>query len=157
LFYSTGQEAIAMAEQGSPILKAISTRRSVRAFLPDAVAPELIRSMLETAARAPSGNNIQPWQVHVVSGPARDRLAAALMAAFDAVAPWQTDYQYYPGVWREPYLDRRRENGWSLYGLLGIKKGDRVGSRLQHRRNFAFFGSPVVIYIVMDEDMGQGS
>ncbi len=146
-----------MTVQDNAILMAISTRRSVRAFLPDAVAPELIRTILSTAARAPSGNNIQPWQVHVVTGDTRERLSSALLAAFNANAPMQPDYQYYPSTWRDPYLSRRRESGWSLYKLLGIQKGDKALSKEQHSRNFTFFGAPAVIYITIDSDMGQGS
>jgi nitroreductase len=146
-----------MTADDNAILKAISSRRSVRGFLPEPVDPALIRTILATASRAPSGNNIQPWQVHVVSGEARERLSSALLAEFNANTPTQPDYQYYPSTWRDPYLSRRRENGWSLYNLLGIRKGDKAQSRLQHARNFSFFGAPVVIYITIDADMGQGS
>ncbi|PLC49864.1 nitroreductase [Pollutimonas subterranea] len=146
-----------MTTEDNALLKAISTRRSVRGFLPDPVDPELIRTILNTAARAPSGNNIQPWQVHVVRDEARDRLSSALLDAFNADTPMQPDYQYYPSTWRDPYLSRRRESGWSLYELLGISKGDKAQSKLQHARNFSFFGAPAVIYITIDGDMGQGS
>ncbi|MEI2418366.1 nitroreductase [Orrella sp. JC864] len=141
----------------SPILADLATRRSVRAFLPDPVDAGLIRTILEAAARSPSGNNIQPWRVHVVTGQARDRLSARLLEAFHADMPWQPEYQYYPPVWREPYLGRRRENGWSLYRLLGIEKGDKAGAKRQHARNFAFFGAPVAMFVSVDRDMGQGA
>src|SRR3546814_5384959 len=84
-------------------------------------------------------------------------LPISLLAAFNANTPAQPDYQYYPSTWRDPYLSRRRENGWSLYNLLGIQKGDKAQSKLQHARNFSFFGAPAVIYISIDADMGPGS
>src|SRR3546814_9278027 len=146
-----------MTAEDNAILKAIASRRSVRGYLPDPIDPELIRTILNTASRAPSGNNIQPWQVHVVGGEARERLSSALLAAFNANTPAQPDYQYYPSTWRDPYLSRRRENGWSLYNLLGIQKGDKAQSKLQHVRNFSFYGEPAVHYISIDADRGQGS
>ena len=146
-----------MTIEDNAILNVIANRRSVRGFLSDPVDPGLIRTILNTAARAPSGNNIQPWHVHVVHGEARDRLSLALLAAFNADTPMQPDYQYYPSNWRDPYLSRRRENGWSLYDLLGIQKGDNTQSKLQHARNFSFFGAPAVIFITIDGDMGKGS
>ncbi|MDH3233723.1 MAG: nitroreductase family protein, partial [Alphaproteobacteria bacterium] len=42
---------------------ALTTRRSVRGFLPDPVPKETIRHILQVSARAPSGTNIQPWFV----------------------------------------------------------------------------------------------
>ncbi len=138
-------------------LAAISSRKSVRGFLPDAVPTKLLHTLLQTASRAPSGSNIQPWKVHVVSGQARDALSAALLEAFHTNTPNQCEYQYYPKEWREPYLARRRENGWSLYDTLGIQKGDKAAMQQQHARNFMFFDAPVVLFITLDNDMEQGS
>ncbi|NLY63940.1 MAG: nitroreductase [Alcaligenaceae bacterium] len=139
------------------ILEAITSRKSTRGFLPDAIPGELLHTLLQAASRAPSGSNIQPWKVHVVSGTSRDALSAALLEAFHANTPNQCEYQYYPKEWREPYLARRRENGWSLYNLLGIKKGDKEAMQRQHARNFAFFDAPVVLFITLDKDMELGS
>lgn len=81
------------------VLEALRGRRSVRAFLPDAVDRQTVESILEAAAWSPSGSNIQPWRVQVLHGTRRHALARALMAAHDAgqEAP---DYDYYPKVWR---------------------------------------------------------
>jgi|LFRM01.1.fsa_nt_gb nitroreductase len=138
-------------------LAAITSRKSIRGFLPDAIPAPLLHTLLKTAARAPSGSNIQPWKVHVVSGQARDALSAALLDAFQTGTPNQCEYQYYPKEWREPYLARRRENGWSLYNILGIQKGDKAAMQRQHARNFEFFGAPVVLFVTLDNDMEQGS
>ena len=138
-------------------LEAITSRRSIRAFLPDAIPTKLLHTLLRAASRAPSGSNIQPWKVHVVSGQSRHDLSAALLKAFYAQTPNQCEYQYYPQTWREPYLARRRENGWSLYNILGIQKGDKESMQRQHARNFEFFDAPVVLFITLDNDMEQGS
>ena len=136
----------------------ISRRRSIRAFLPVAVESRTIEDVLRIAARAPSGNNIQPWRVHVVAGAKRDALVNAVCAAFDvgdgSHAP---EYAYYPAEFFEPYLGRRRRSGWGLYARLGIEKGDGERMRLQTRRNFRFFDAPVGLIFTIDRRLGQGS
>ncbi|MBO1111384.1 nitroreductase [Bordetella petrii] len=137
--------------------QAIVSRQSVRGFLPTPVPPELVRRILRAAARAPSGSNIQPWKVHVVTGARRDALSQALVQAHARGEPERREYQYYPVAWRSPYIDRRRETGWGLYSLLGIQKGDRQASARQHARNFEFFGAPCVLLFTIDNDLDKGS
>lgn len=140
----------------------ITERHSVRAFLPCAVPQRVIAGLLQIAARAPSGTNIQPWRVHVLAGDTRRQVVAAVCAAFDADAERQdpectAEYQYYPSEFFEPYLARRRKVGWDLYGLLGIAKGEKTRIHAQHRRNFEFFGAPVGLMFTIDRRMGTGS
>ena len=137
--------------------QAIVSRQSVRGFLPTPVPPALVRRILQAAARAPSGSNIQPWKVHVVMGATRDALSQALVQAHTQGEPERREYQYYPVNWRSPYLERRRETGWGLYSLLGIQKGDRQASARQHARNFEFFGAPCVLLFTIDSDLDKGS
>lgn len=139
------------------VLEAIATRRSLRGFRPDPVPRETIEAILAAAARAPSGSNIQPWQVRVTMGAEKARLSAALRAAHLAGERAEREYHYYPRAWREPYLARRRATGWGLYALLGIGKGDREATAEQHRRNYDFFGAPVGLFFLMDRDMELGS
>src|SRR5690606_19764914 len=126
--------------------EAIRTRMSVRAFTQQPVAPELIREILDLASRAPSGSNAQPWKVYVLRGAARDALVEKVCAAHDALranpelaSRYCEEYDYYPRQWVPPYLERRRENGWGLYGLLGIEKGNKDAMHKQHQRNYRFF------------------
>lgn len=139
--------------------EAIRTRRAVRSFLPTPVARESIEELLALAARSPSGSNIQPWKVRVVSGEVRDRLCAAILSALDrdGQAVHKREWNYYPVKWREPFLARRRKIGWDLYGLLGIAKGDFEGTEKQRRRNYEFFGAPVGLVFTLDEDLEIGS
>ena len=143
---------------------AIRTRMSVRAFTPQAVAPELIRDILDLASRAPSGTNTQPWKIYVLRGASRDSLVDKVCAAHDALradpalaTEYREEYDYYPTQWVSPYIDRRRENGWGLYGLLGIGKGDKDKMHAQHQRNFRFFDAPVGLMFTLDRVMGRGS
>jgi nitroreductase len=139
--------------------EAITSRRSVRAFLPDPVPRETIERILAVASRAPSGSNTQPWKVYVVAGETKARLSAAILKARreDPPGTHNSEYHYYLQKWREPYLSRRRATGWGLYGLVGVAKGDTEGSRRQMDRNFVFFDAPVGMIFTLDRDMETGS
>ena len=143
---------------------AISSRMSARAFTQQAVSRETITELLQVASRAPSGTNTQPWKVYVLQGTTRDTLVDQVCAAHDAIRAnpelagnYREEYDYYPEKWVSPYIDRRRENGWGLYGLLGIGKGDKDKMHLQHQRNYRFFDAPVGLMFTMDRVMGRGS
>ncbi len=139
---------------------AITSRHSMRAFLPTEVPRETIEEILQIAARAPSGTNTQPWQVHVLTGQAKERLSDRIIKAHaDPVeaANHREEYAYYPSQWASPYIDRRRKVGWDLYGLLGLGKTDREGMHKQHARNYRFFDAPVGLMFSIDRLMQQGS
>jgi len=139
---------------------AITTRRSIRAFLPDPVARDDIEQILGVAARAPSGTNTQPWQVHVLQGAAKTALSEAILAVYhDPVlnAQHTEEYPYYPRAWKSPFIDRRRKVGWDLYALLGLTRENKQGMAAQHARNFRFFDAPVGLMFTIDRTMEQGS
>jgi nitroreductase len=139
---------------------AIVSRRSIRAFLPDAVAPQVVQDILAVASSAASGVNTQPWKVHVLTGGAKERLSRAIAAIDDdptASATLQEPYDYYPVEWVPPFIDRRRKVGWDLYGLLGIPKGDKERMHAQHGRNYRFFDAPVGLMFTMSRVMREGS
>ena len=137
---------------------AITSRRSVRRFLPTPVPMATVEAILDAAARAPSGTNMQPWRGYVLAGDAKSPLIAAVQAAFDAGgAGHEQEVQYYPDSFFEPYLSRRRAVGWDLYGLLGITKGDAAKMKAQHRRNFQFFDAPVGMIFTIDRRLATGS
>jgi len=138
--------------------RAITSRRAVRAFLPIPVDPALLRHLLEVAAQAPSGTNMQPWRVRVIGPQARSRLEPALLAALDSPdLPAAEEYRYYPETFREPYQSRRRKVGWDLYGLLGVQKGDVAGMKRQTAANLRFFDAPVALMVTIDRDLEIGS
>lgn len=136
----------------------VHARRSIRAFLPEPVPRASIDGILRLAARAPSGNNIQPWRVHVATGPVLRQLVDEVCAAFDAAdGSHVAEYAYYPGEFFEPYLSRRRRIGGDLYGVLGIAKGDKARMLAQLRRNFTLFDAPVGLFVTIDRRLAQGS
>jgi nitroreductase len=146
--------------QQQAVDEAIVSRRSIRAFLPTPVARAEIEAILEVAARAPSGTNTQPWNVHVLTGAAKARLSEAILAAYrdpEQVKQHTEEYAYYPREWVSPFSERRRKVGWDLYALLGLQRDNKAGMAAQHGRNYAFFDAPVGLIFTIDRVMEQGS
>ena len=140
--------------------EAITSRRSIRAFLSTPVSEDVIRDILRVAARAPSGSNTQPWRVYVLTGAARDALGERIIAAYDdplEEARHTEEYAYYPRRWISPYQERRRKIGWDLYGLLGLGRDNKAGMHAQHARNYRFFDAPVGLIFTIDRVLEQGS
>lgn len=138
--------------------EAITSRRSVRAFLPDPVDDQTIRDILRVAARAPSGTNMQPWRVYVTKGKVKQRISDAILNSGIRAekAEWD-EYKYYPDQFFEPYLSRRRANGYGLYSVLGIGRREVDRMRAQHDRNFVFFDAPVGMIFTIDRRLNKGS
>lgn len=139
---------------------AITSRHSIRAFLPDPVSHDDVARILEVAARAPSGTNTQPWKVYVLTGDTKQRLADAILAVHSdpvLAAQHTEEYAYYPREWVSPYIERRRKVGWDLYALLGLTREDKAGMSAQHSRNYRFFDAPVGFIFTIDRILEQGS
>ena len=137
--------------------EAITSRRSVRAFLPDPVGEPTIREILDVASWAPSGTNMQPWRVYVTSGETKERVSRAILDSGLRAEKARGEYKYYPDKFFEPYYARRRAVGYALYGHLGIGKRDVAQMRTQHDRNFVFFDAPVGMIFTIDRRLNQGS
>jgi nitroreductase len=150
----------AAAGAAQPVDGALTSRKSIRAFLPDPVPRATIEEILRVASRAPSGTNTQPWKVDVLTGDALHALSQTILAVYrnpDELAKYKDEYHYYPEKWVEPYLARRRKVGWDLYGLLGIGRADKDKIVAQHGRNYLFFDAPVGLIFSIDRVMDQGS
>lgn len=142
----------------------ITSRHSVRAFLDTPVSTDMLKDILTVASRAPSGTNTQPWKVYVLTGKKRDelvqRVCQAQMELYQnpaLAAHYKETFAYYPEQWFSPYIDRRRENGWGLYGLLNIQKGEKEKMARQNLRNFELFDAPVGLFFTLHKDLGVGS
>ena len=151
-------------EQVQLVDDAIRSRHSVRAFLSTPVDAQIIKDILEVACRAPSGTNTQPWKVYVVTDKKRDemvdRVCKAQLEIYnhpEKAAEYQETFPYYPEKWISPFIDRRRENGWGLYGLLNIQTGEKEKMAAQQLRNYQLFDAPVGLYFTVNKAMGIGS
>lgn len=151
-------KAAGPSDEASIVDEAILSRRSVRAFLPTPVPEAMIRDILAIAARAPSGTNMQPWRVYVVTGESKQRIADAILNSGVRAekANWD-EYRYYPDQFFEPYLSRRRKVGFDLYAHLGIQRREVDRMREQHDRNFVFFDAPIGMIFTIDRRLNKGS
>ena len=135
------------------VAEALKARISIRAFKPDLVPEALLREILDLAAHAPSGGNLQPWKLIAVAGAERD----AVVALAKANLPGAEDNRpVYPANLWEPYRARRFKVGEDMYALLGIPREDKLARLMQLARNFEFFGAPVGLFFVIDKRMGHG-
>ncbi len=139
------------------IFDLLKQRKSVRAFLDTEVDKEKIITILEAAKMAPSGVNMQPFQVAVVSGAKKTEVEQKILEAFDNNTKENMDYQYYPLEWKDPYKSRRKEMGLLLYKTLSIHKEDKEQQTHQWRENYKAFGAPTVLYFFMDSFLEKGS
>ena len=138
-------------------LEIINNRHCQRAFTKDPVPRPLLEAILAAAAQAPSSKNTQPWQVAVVTGATRDRLATALCAAYDAREPMVPDYTYTPDPDPPGFRERARACGFALFDLKGIDPSDHDARRAHGRENFIFFGAPVELVFHLPRGAERGN
>jgi nitroreductase len=135
---------------------AMATRYSCRAFLPTPVPLEIVRDIPRSAARAPSGGNLQPWLVHALAGERLEALKAQLRPRFAKELPRGegAEYQVYPADLKEPYYGRRSRVGEQLYASIDIPREDKPARYRQFGRNYLFYDAPVGLFVSMDRIMG---
>jgi nitroreductase len=133
------------------VSEAIARRVSIRAFRPDPVPGALVRQIVEAAAQAPSGGNLQPWRVHALAGAPLAEFKAKVAANPFGETP---EYDVYPPSLWEPFRTRRFQNGEDLYATLGIPREDKPARLRQLARNGTFFGAPVGIFFCLDRRLG---
>jgi len=138
-----------MSDERNSVAEAVLGRRSTRAFLPRPVERTLIETLLETAALAPSGGNLQPWQVDILTGEPLAALKAAALAALGADRA-AMELTVYPSPLPDPYRARRYRSGEALYETIGIAREDKPARLAQFARNFDAFGAPVLLFFSID-------
>ena len=137
------------------VLDAVESRYSCRAFLPNPVSEQVVRDILQAAARAPSAGNMQPWSVYALAGHRLDELKKQMAARSDELPIGEgTDYQIYPSPLSEPYRSRRFQVGEMLYDSIGIKREDKPGRYRQFANNYQFFGAPVGLFFAREKSHG---
>ncbi len=145
-------------EKSAWVDEMITGRMSLRRFIDQPVERCLVEEILKVASRAPSGTNMQPWQVYVVAGNTKAALSKDLLDAhYHHQDDHQSEYSYYPDTFVEPYKSRRKKVGIDLYGLLDINKGEVEKMQTQHGRNYLFFDAPVGLIFSIDSSLKIGS
>ena len=137
------------------VTEAVERRISVRAFKPDLPPRALLEKIIATAARAPSGGNLQPWKVHVLAGEALKALIADVAGVIAEAPRSETpEYAVYPADLWEPLRSRRFQAGEDLYATIGIGRDNRLGRLAQFSNNFRLFGAPVGLFFTLDRRVG---
>ena len=135
---------------------ALLKRRSVRGFLDRPVDAATIRRLVAAAARAPSGGNLQPWKIYVLSGAPLDALKTEMGQRIVELPRGETtEYDIYPPNLHSPYKERRFEIGEALYRAIGIPREDKAARWRQFNKNFRFFDAPVGLFCFVDRLMGR--
>ncbi len=135
---------------------ALLSRKTVRQFSDKPVSEETVRDLLEISKRAPSGGNLQPWTVHVLSGEPLEALVADVREKLHGGVQETPEYNVYPPDLKDPYRTRRRVVGQQLYDLIGVPREDTPGKLRQLAGNIEFFGAPVGMFFVLDRQMEIG-
>jgi nitroreductase len=137
------------------VTDAIETRRSVRGFTDEPVDEAVVREIIATATRAASGGNLQPWQLYVLAGDAKNELVSTVKER-QKQTPFGDgpEYDIYPHDLSEPYKARRGAVAAEMYELVGIARDDGPARVAQMSKNFEFFGAPVGMFLTIDRQMG---
>ncbi len=158
------------------LARLLRTRRSIRDFSAADVPTELIAAILDDARWAPSWSNTQPYKIAVAMGDLKEQLKAQLSDRYDAatklqggsvfgkLAAFLTRSKALPDGdfntrfdYPQELTPRRRATGFGLYATLGIAREDSAARNHQMRRNFEFFGAPVVLFIFVRQELGAYS
>ncbi len=136
---------------------ALNSRFSCRAFLDKPVAGADVEYLIETATRAPSGGNLQPWHIWALQEkPLHDLMADIAAKMQQTPAGEGSEYHIYPPSLKDPYRARRYDIGEKMYDLLDIKRDDKIGRLTQMAQNFSFFGAPCAMFFALDKTMQEG-
>lgn len=133
------------------VTEAVMKRKSVRDFLPDPIDDAVIRQLLETASRSPSGGNLQPWKIWVING---DSMAAFRKHYAEAPRSETVEYDVYPPKLWDPYRSYRYAVGEQMYATIGVERDDKAGRLKQFARNMDFFGAPAALFCFIDRGLG---
>ena len=133
------------------VSEAVAARTSIRRFRDQAVDDELVKELLEKSARAPSGGNLQPWRIFVITAGTMSSFLEHLRQAEFQKEP---EYPIYPADLKSPYRDSRFKVGEDMYELLGIPREDKPARLGNLAKNFEFFAAPVGFFCFVDRCMG---
>jgi nitroreductase len=136
------------------VYRAVRTRQSIRRFTDQPVAREVLERVLAAARNAPSGSNMQPWNVYVVSGDPLARLKRTVTARVSAGDSGDDrEFANLPPEVRPPYRERMAALGEVLYGARGVARADAAGRARIRARNWDCFGAGTALFCYLDRDM----
>jgi nitroreductase len=137
------------------VYEAVLSRRAVRGFTDRPVPADVLERVLSAASWAPSGSNVQPWRIYVVTGAPLDELKKVAVERVNAGDAWdEREYEMYPADLGSPYRERRSAFGMQRYASLGIAREDWEARQRAAVANWDAFGAPVALFCYIDRGMG---
>lgn len=138
------------------VYEAVQSRRAVRGFTDEPVPTEVLQRVISAAAWAPSGSNLQPWHVYVVTGTPLAQLKKVAVERVATGDPWDDrEFQMYPPELAAPYRERRSRFGKERYAALGIAREDWEARQRAAIGNWDCFGAPAALFCFIDRGMGR--
>lgn len=138
------------------VYEAVTSRRAVRGFIDRPVPREVLERVLSAAAWAPSGSNLQPWHVYVLTGRPLGELKELAGGRVTARDPWdEREYEMYPPTLKSPYRERRSAFGAERYSALGIAHEDWEARQRAASANWRCFGAPAALFCYIDRGLGR--
>jgi nitroreductase len=140
------------------VFEAVDSRIACRHFFDKPVDLKIVKELLERAARAASGGNLQSWNIYALTGQPLAQFKAIVQQRIAREDPrhLKSEYPIYPDPMFGAYKERREAHGVQLYGSLGIDQTDAAARLGQFKKNFEFFGAPVALFITIDRRLGPG-
>lgn len=139
------------------ITEAIWKRMSIRGFKTDPVSKETLREILETAARAPSAMNIQPWEFTVITGDILDKIRLAIVEKLNSGAPAKPDHLSVGWPKESIYRQRQVDLAKQIFKLMDIKREEKEKRAGWLERGFRFFDAPAAIIITTDRILDEST
>src|SRR5262249_38385889 len=138
------------------VYEAVTSRRAVRGFKDKPVSREVLERVLSAAAWSPSGSNIQPWNIYVLTGaPLAELKTRAVEHVAHGAPSHERQYEMYPRVLKSPYGERRSAFGKERYSALGIAREDWEARQRAAIANWNCFGAPAALFCYIDRDLGR--
>ncbi len=137
------------------VTEAVEARHSIRAFLDKPVSEATLRDILDVARKAPSGGNLQPWRVFILSGSALVDLKEAVRKQRSTGEKEGLEYVIFPNPLKEPYNTLRKQCGEDMYASIRVPREDKAGRARQFDYNYEFFGAPVGVIFALDRSFGH--
>jgi nitroreductase len=137
------------------ILDAIRKRKSIRGYKSDPVPKAVIREILESATRAPSAMNNQPWEFVAVAGEPLRKIQQGCAEKLNAgekphpehhVVGWTND-----SIYRERQVDLAKH----IFQVMDIPREDKMKRATWMERGFRYFDAPAAIVICVDKGLSE--
>ncbi len=141
-------------DKSASVSDALDTRITCRQFHDTPVPEDVLKALLEKSMRSPSGGNLQPWKIHVMTG---ETLANFKKDAVEITLAGKTEeptHPAYPQPLWEPQRSWRYKLGEDMYAKLDIPRENKMGRLVWFAQNAKFFEAPVGLIITGDKRLG---